>query len=56
MTHWYYFTCAGKPVLKPQKEEDILEAKWISTKDIRKPLANTYYTIKDILKIFFDEP
>jgi ADP-ribose pyrophosphatase YjhB (NUDIX family) len=56
MTHWYYFTCAGKPVLKPQKEEDILEAKWISTKDIRKPLANTYCTIKDILKIFFDEP
>lgn len=56
MSHWYYFICPGKQLLKPQMEEDILEAKWVSTKDIKKPLANTYSTIKDIINEFFDVP
>ena len=55
-SHWYYFTCSSKQALKPQQEEDILEAKWIATKDIKKPLSNTYSTIKDILREFFDVP
>lgn len=54
VSHWYHFTCNDGQKLIPQKEEDILDAKWISTKDIKKPLSNTYTTIKDILGEFFD--
>ena len=53
---WFYITCNGKQTLKAQAEEDITEVKWVHTKDIRQPLQNTYATIKDILKIFFDTP
>ena len=55
-SNWFYFTCKGKQTLKAQTEEDITEVKWIPTKDIKQPMENTYDTIKDILKIFFDTP
>ncbi len=56
ISHWFYFTCKNDQALKPQTEEDITEIKWYKTKDIRKPVANTYATIKDILNHFFDTP
>jgi ADP-ribose pyrophosphatase YjhB (NUDIX family) len=56
ISHWYYFTCKGKQVLEPQTTEDITQVKWFKTKDIKKPIANTYATIKDILSNFFDTP
>lgn len=56
LSRWYHFTTLNGQKLTPQTEEDILEAKWISTKDIKKPLSNTYATIKDILSEFFDAP
>ena len=56
ISHWYYFTCPTKQDIQAQAIEDITEVKWIKTKDIKKPVANTYATIKDILRTFFDEP
>ncbi len=56
VSHWFYFTCNNGQKLTPQTDEDILEAKWIPTKDLKKPLSNTYPAIKDILSEFFDEP
>ncbi len=56
VSHWYYFTCPNKQTLAPQTEEDITEATWIKTKDIKKPVGNTYATIKDILANFFNTP
>ena len=56
ISHWYYFTCSSKQTLSPQTEENITEIKWIKTKDIKKPVANTYATIKDVLSVFFDTP
>lgn len=56
ISHWFYFITTGDEILKPQVEEDILDAKWIPTKDIKKPLSNTYSTIKDILSEFFNTP
>jgi len=55
-THWYYMTCSSKQTLVPQTEEDIAEIKWVKTKDIKEPVANTYPSIKDILSVFFDTP
>ncbi len=55
-THWYYMTCPAAQNLVPQTEEDITAIKWVPTRDIKEPMANTYPSIKDILKTFFDEP
>jgi 8-oxo-dGTP pyrophosphatase MutT (NUDIX family) len=55
-THWYYMTCPAKQILVPQTEEDITGIKWVKTKDIMEPIANTYPSIKDILSNFFDTP
>ena len=56
ISHWYYFNCPAKQELLPQTIEDITEVKWFKTKDIKKPVGNTYATIKDILQSFFDTP
>lgn len=55
-THWFNMVCQGEQKLIPQTEEDITEIKWVATKDIKAPMANTYPGIKDILSTFFDEP
>jgi ADP-ribose pyrophosphatase YjhB (NUDIX family) len=55
-THWYYLTCANEQNLAPQTEENITAIKWISTENIKEPLVNTYPSIKDILRVFFDKP
>jgi 8-oxo-dGTP pyrophosphatase MutT (NUDIX family) len=56
ISHWYYFTCNQKQNLHPQTEEDITKTEWIKTKDIKKPINNSYENIKDILGKFFDAP
>lgn len=56
ITHWYFMFCPASQPLIPQTEEAITEAKWIATKNIKAPMANTYPSIKDILTVFFDEP
>lgn len=56
ITHWYYMTCSKEQHLVPQTEEDITAIKWVATKDIKEPMADTYPSIKDILSVFFDEP
>jgi len=56
ITHWFYMTCPAAQKLVPQTEEDITVIKWVHTRDIKEPVANTYPSIKDILKTFFDEP
>ena len=55
-TYWYYMVCPAMQNLVPQIEENITETKWVSTKNIKDPVANTYPSIKDILSKFFDEP
>jgi ADP-ribose pyrophosphatase YjhB (NUDIX family) len=55
-SHWFYFTSAGSKKTVPQLEEDIQEVKWVSTRNIKEPMSNTYRNIKDILTVFFDTP
>jgi 8-oxo-dGTP pyrophosphatase MutT (NUDIX family) len=54
--YWFYFTCDGVHNIAAQEEEGITEVKWIATKDIKKPMENTYENIKNILSTFFDTP
>ena len=56
ITHWYYMTCPAGQQLVPQTEEAITAIKWVHTKNIKEPVANTYPSIRDILSKFFDEP
>ena len=55
-SHWFYFTSNEEQHTIAQTEEDISEVKWIHTRNIKEPMANTYQNIKDILNIFFDTP
>ena len=56
ISSWYYFTCTGKQHLHAQTEEDITEVKWIPTQKIKEPMEETYETIRDIMREFFDTP
>ena len=55
-SHWFYFISNEEQHTIAQTEEDISEVKWIHTRNIKEPMANTYQNIKDILSIFFDTP
>jgi len=55
-SHWFYFISNEQQDITAQTEEDISEVKWIHTRNIKEPMANTYQNIKDILSIFFDTP
>jgi 8-oxo-dGTP pyrophosphatase MutT (NUDIX family) len=51
-SHWYHITASKKQPLTPQTEEDITAIKWISPENLEEQFANTYPSIKDILKEF----
>lgn len=55
-THWFYFTSPGKQSLKPQLEENITLIKWFSTKQIKTVMDDTYDSIKEVIKLYFDSP
>ncbi|MBK8609018.1 MAG: hypothetical protein IPL84_03490 [Chitinophagaceae bacterium] len=56
ISHWYHMNCSSKQVLVPQTEEHITEIKWVKTRDISEPVANTYPSIKNILSTFLIHP
>ena len=55
-SHWFYFISNKQQDTVAQTEEDITEVKWIHTRNINEPMANTYQNIRDILSVFFDTP
>lgn len=54
--HWFYFTTKSHQQPVPQTEEEITEAKWFPTRDIKVPMDNTYPAIREIMHEFFDKP
>ncbi len=48
-TYWYEMSINGHQALKPQTEEGISEAKWVSKATIDDCLANTYENIRQII-------
>lgn len=48
-TAWYRMKGTSKDVLQPQKEENILEAKWIPEKDLGKVVYKSYEAIREVL-------
>ncbi len=47
-THWYNMTTDNSSHLKPQTEEDIIEAKWIQRDKLKNLADQTYASLKDI--------
>ena len=49
-THWYRMNTENDFELTPQKEENILEAKWIAEKKLCHYIHQTYDAVKEVLK------
>ena len=49
-TTWYKMLGTNKEALIPQKEENILEAKWIEEKELAPVVFKSYEAIKEVLK------
>ena len=48
--HWYEMKVTGNQKLIPQEEEDITDIKWVSMKDLKTYLTDTYPNIKEIIQ------
>ncbi len=51
-SHWFKMNVTGSPKLKPQKEEDIDEAKWVSMERAVQLLDEAYPSIKEVFKAY----
>lgn len=51
LTHWYTMTASKSFPLEPQKEENILEAKWIPEKKLGLYMHQSYDAIKEVLQL-----
>ena len=49
-TYWFEMLCKDTSVLIPQLEEGITDVKWLSKKQLRQVLENTYESVKDVMK------
>lgn len=54
-TKWYKMTCKDDSGLKPQKEEDIEHLEWMPAKKVENAMANTYSSIRFVLKQYFSD-
>ncbi len=48
-TYWYEMVVAGSPELIPQIEEEITEAVWLKTSEMKKVMENSYLLILDLV-------
>ncbi len=51
-SYWYNMKVEGKQLLQPQTEEDILEARWIKTKEAEKLFPECFPSVVDVIKEF----
>jgi 8-oxo-dGTP pyrophosphatase MutT (NUDIX family) len=49
-TAWYKMMGSATDKLRPQKEENIIEARWVSEKDMAPLLARSYEAIREVLR------
>ncbi len=51
-SHWYTMKAKGEQKLIPQKEEDILEIKWVSPGQLKQYYTNCFPSVIDVLTLF----
>jgi len=49
-TYWYDMTLDSEAALKPQTEEDISQAVWVSAGSVPDKLLNTYPSVREVMK------
>lgn len=49
-THWYVMKCVDDTNLKPQSEEGIEEARWMTLTELRAALYNSYRSIRAVIQ------
>lgn len=49
-THWYRMHCPHPRPLKPQQEENILQAVWVAREDLPRYLQDTYPSIREVFE------
>ena len=49
-TYWFEMSCSDSSKLVPQLEEGITDVKWLSKKQLEMVLANTYESVKEVMK------
>lgn len=49
-TYWYKMRVAGVPVLTPQREEQITEARWMPWEQVNPDTLDTYISIAELLR------
>jgi ADP-ribose pyrophosphatase YjhB (NUDIX family) len=49
-TYWFGMMCTENQKLVPQLEEDITEVRWFSQAELHIPIANTYASLRMLLK------
>lgn len=54
-TKWYRMTCKDDLGMKPQHEEDIEHLEWMPAKKVENAMANTYSSIRFVLKQYFSD-
>lgn len=50
-THWYTMHASAGQTLKPQAEEQITELKWVAPENLSTVLADTFPSIKDVIRV-----
>ncbi|WMJ73472.1 NUDIX domain-containing protein [Cytophagaceae bacterium ABcell3] len=55
-TYWYEMTCVSDDDMAPQTEEFIEEVVWMSNKEVKSALKNTYKSIEEIVKVYNKTP
>jgi NUDIX domain len=48
-SHWYRMNASSNQALVPQAEEGIIKLEWSKKADLKKYLANTFPSIKEVL-------
>ena len=50
-TAWYKMKASSSEKLKPQKEENIMEARWVNEKELTPLALRTYEAVREVLKL-----
>lgn len=52
-TYWYRMYCIDDTAMKPQREENIEDLKWMNEPELKEALYNTYPSIRDVFRHYY---
>jgi 8-oxo-(d)GTP phosphatase len=52
-TNWYVMNCIDDSAMKPQKDEDIDDVKWMRPREAKVALYNSYASIRHVFREYY---